>query len=321
MNCKKCGSKLDEGTIFCANCGEKVIHVESVDIGKINENNKNSNAKVIFIIIFIVGLLLSFCLGFFVGKRDNNKSDVVKDNKDNSELKTEEKEDITSNSEKEYTFNLYDVNMKREVKDDKDLSKNITINKVFFNSKSKTSKYRDAYVYGKNNNVNAVKVKVEVEYYDVEGYRIARDVTEEIVYGGSFFVFNISTQDDSLGYKTLKLLYSAKKVESYYTIIDINKFEVKDIKLNDGNISVTMKNNSEVESKFNNIGCIYYKDGKEVFADVEAVIDIKPGEVAQATIYKYNLYLKEFDESKKIEYDTYKVFVFSSYNYDSKNYQ
>ena len=321
MNCKKCGSRLDDGAIFCTNCGEKIMHVEKVDTENLSGNNKNNIIKVIFIIIFIAGLILSFCLGFFVGKREKGQNDVVKENKKSSELKTKGKEDNISSNE-EYTFNLYDTNMKKEVKDDKDLSKNITINKVFFNPNSKTGKYRDAYVYGKNNNANAVKVRVEVEYYDAEGYRINSDATEEIVYGGSFFVFGINVRDDSIQYKTLKLLYSAKKVESYYTVIDINKIEIKDTMLNEGNINVTIKNHSDVESKINHIACVYYKDGKEVFASGGYVSgDIKPGEVGLGTIYEGNLYLKAYDKSKKIEYDNYKVFVYSAYDYDSENYQ
>jgi len=118
-----------------------------------------------------------------------------------------------------------------------------------------------------------------------------------------------------------KLLYSAKKVESYYTEISMDELEVNDTLFNDGNINVTIKNNSSIELKSAYLGCVYYKDGKEVFATDGSTFDIKTGETGQAKFYSHKLFLKPYDSSQKIEYDDYKVFLYSAFNYDTENYQ
>lgn len=131
----------------------------------------------------------------------------------------------------------------------------------------------------------------------------------------------IYVKDDSLEYKTTKLLYSAKKVESYYIEINMNDLEVNDTLFNDGNINVIIKNNLSIELKSVYLGCAYYKDGKEAFATDDSAFNIKSGETWQAKYYNHKLFLKPYDISQKIEYDDYKVFLYLAFNYDTENYQ
>lgn len=128
-------------------------------------------------------------------------------------------------------------------------------------------------------------------------------------------------KDNSIKYKTTKLFYYSKKVESYYSIINLKDLEINSTLLNDNNIDTYIKNNSNVEIKSAYLGCIYYKEGKRVFASTSFASDIKPNETGKVEFYSHKLYLKPYDSSKKIEFDDFKVFLYSAYDYDTENYQ
>lgn len=318
MNCGNCGYPLEKNADFCSNCGNRITK-ENINNNYLNNQPKNNhnNKTLIIIISIVLGTFLLITLGIIIGKNFNRENTNNTDNDSNNV-----KLDNDTSKIEEYTFDLYDTNMQREVKDEKELSKNIEIYKIFFNPKSTSGKTKEAYVYGKNNNNTSVKVKAEVEYYDSEGYRLDSDANiGTIVKANSEFVLQIYVKDDSLNYKMTKLLYSAKKVESYYTEISMDELEVNDTLFNDGNINVTIKNNSSIELKSAYLGCVYYKDGKEVFATDGSTFDIKTGETGQAKFYSHKLFLKPYDSSQKIEYDDYKVFLYSAFNYDTENYQ
>ena len=322
MNCSNCGYPLESNAEFCINCGRK-IERPNININNnfksnqpINNQNNQNNKNKIIIISVIICLIILIVIGLiFLNNKNKETSNNMNDKPDNNV-----KLDSDTSKIEEYTFDLYNTDMPKEAKDDKELSKNVEIYKIFFNPKSTTGKTKEAYVYGKNNNNTSVKVNIEVEYYDSEGYRVNSDATSRIVMANSEFVLQIYVKDDSLDYKTTKLLYSAKKVESYYTEINIDDLEVNDTLLNDGNINVTIKNNSSIVLKSSYLGCIYYKDNKEVFASDGFAFDINPGETGQTQFYNHKLFLKPYDSNQKIEYDNYKVFLYSAYDYDTENY-
>lgn len=302
MKCKNCGIDLNNNVNFCSNCGQKI------------EKTVNSKNKIIIII-----LLLVFCSLLLIGISILIGTKFIKNDKSNTEIK--DNVNLDNNVDIEYTFNLYDTNMPRKVKDEKDISKNIEIYDIFFNPNSTTGKTKDAYVYGKNNNDISVRVNIEVEYYDAEGYRIDSSSTSTIVSPSSEFVLSSYVKDDSIKYKTTKLFYSSKKVESYYNIINLNDLEISSTLLNDNDIETYIKNNSNIEIKSAHLGCIYYKEGEKVFASTGFASDINPNETGKAKFYSHKLYLKPYDSSQKIEFDDFKVFLYSAYDYDTENYQ
>lgn len=57
MNCKKCGSLIDENQKFCSQCGEKIIKENNnqIDIQKNNEVERKSQPYL------IIGIILAFC--------------------------------------------------------------------------------------------------------------------------------------------------------------------------------------------------------------------------------------------------------------------
>ena len=257
----------------------------------------------------------SFFVGRKVGKSDCEKINCDYDNDENILLD----EEIGSTGE--YTFDLFDPNMPKELENDKDLSKNIEIYDIFFNSKNTTGKSGNAYIYGKNNNDTWVKVSVDIEYYDSEGYRIdSRGNISTIVKANSEFVLDTYVNNDSTGYVKTKLLYSASKVESYNTEVNSNDLEVSDALLNDRNIEVLIKNNSKDVLKSANLGCIYYNDDKVVFATSVAASDINPGDTTKSTFYNSYLRLGKEYNSPIMDFDDYKIFIYSAYNYDDENY-
>jgi len=310
MQCKKCGNILDKDTSFCTKCGEKVIQTQ-----------KKSNSKIIIIItIAILLTIISFVLGYIMGKNQNKEND-------NSttltiDKETKEEDDNDDYVTKEYTFNLFDLSkISKEPSDNSELNKGLTINELFFNP-TKTYSTAPVYIYGKNNNTKTVNVKIILEFFDKEGYRIeAKTAFDSMVSAGKEFVINIDVPDDSLNYENVKMIYEAKLQKTYETEIPLDKIEYSNEKLKDGDISVTIKNNSTTEINIVELACLYYKDGKVIFAQNAAITGLKPNESDEIKFYSYKLNLNEdYANLKKIEYDDYKVFPYSAVYSDSENY-
>ena len=71
MYCKKCGSLLEDGDVFCTNCGEKIeTNSEANTTNTENVNEKNGKSKSLIVIII---LLVIFCV-YLVSNRSNDNT-------------------------------------------------------------------------------------------------------------------------------------------------------------------------------------------------------------------------------------------------------
>ena len=323
MNCKKCGNQLTNDTVFCPMCGERQT------VSSDNKQKKFNSKIIIFIIIGV--LLVGF--GIYIFQTVFKKSELSEQNNnsqlDNNDKTTEDEETIPSDdnieeeTEEEYTFDLFvPSKIEKVANNDNELTKNIVIEEIFFNPKYiDYGSSRKAYIYGKNNNKEAVTVKIIIEYYDSEGYRIERTTNTQVVFAGKEFVIDLYVESDSLDYTNVKLLYETSKMKSYQTEVDLNKIEINHYKIADERITVVVKNNSNTKIYFGNLACLYYKDNKLVFAMNSWANTIEPGETKTATFYDHQLNLgPKYNEKEKIEYDDYKIILYSAYDSDSTNY-
>lgn len=72
MYCKKCGQQINEGAVFCGNCGAKIIG------SPVEENNKGSSAKKagkVFLTVIVVALFVGGGIGAVLFLRDTKKAD------------------------------------------------------------------------------------------------------------------------------------------------------------------------------------------------------------------------------------------------------
>ena len=291
--------------------------------GELVKNNKKNN-NIIYIIIAIV-LIIALVTGYFIFKTRNNIEEKPTDEKEI--LENDNKENKENDLLAEYTFNLFDTkNISKTPVDTSELTNNIEIYDMYFNPKYQDyGKYRYVYVYGKNNNSQMILLNINFEYYDKEGYRIEKQVASGHVYGNSEFVLDTTVLDDTYDYATVKITYEAKKIKSYEKEVPITSLENTNDKLNDDNIKLTIKNNynnsSEAKYVFISAACIYYKDGKVVFATNGSVSDIQSGKTGEITFHEFKLKLNsDYNNPQKIEYDDYKTIIYSAYYSDDTNY-
>jgi len=312
LKCGKCGNTLPDNTKFCPMCGqnfeESILNKEIIQ----NDNNikKNNKKTIMIILIIVIGAVLLFVGGLFTGKSLSCKDVVVCDGENNDISSTDD--EIT-----EYSFNLFDVSKIEKISNkDNELTKNITIDNIFFNPYGSMGKYQRAKIYGKNNNNIPVEVNVSIEFYDSEGYRIEKESDSLVVFANKDFVLDFYVLDDSLKYSTVKLFYEANNIKSYYTVINEEEIKISSDILSDKNINIVLENNSDLEIKTGEIACLYYKDDKLVFANNASVFSVGVGEKTSSKCYDSQLNLNnDYSNLKKIEYDDVKVVLYSAYHY------
>ena len=316
MICPNCGNTLEKNAKFCPKCGLKIENN--------NLNNTNPKNKIIFIIGAVVLIVLAIVAVYFLGKnKETNPQNTNSEELTNNENTTSEEE---KNEEEEYTFNLFDVSKIIEntsAADSSELTKNIEIYNLFFNPKSTDyGKTRDVYIYGKNNNSQVVDIKIILEFYDKEGYRIEKKSSFDfMVSANKEFVTHITVPNDSLDYNSVKMTYEAKTIKTYEKEIPLEKLEYSHNKLQDGSIDVVIKNNSDTKINSINFACLYYKNGKAVFAQDRTSVGLEANQSDSIKFYEFQLRLNnDYKNPEKIEYDDYKVFPYSATFSDSKNY-
>lgn len=352
MNCKKCGSPLEPGVQFCPKCGETVDGIVSnqqmvqqqpvqqpvqpvmqqsvqqpMPQQPIVEEKKNSKLLLIIVICAVV-LVVAIVIGVVVikgnSKSDNKESETKSELKNKESEKEEEKKDKYSDEES-YSYDLFDSSkIKVEYGDKEDLAKNIEILGYYRNDLKKPGKYEKVAIYGKNNNSEPVDLRLALQFFDKNGTRIDEKISHgnNLVKANSEFVLEIDIKDDSDPYDTMKLICTANKTRSYQTDVPISPDDIKTEILTNGNVDVTIKNNSDKEVTFGNAGYVFYKDGKVVFA-AEGYYDnpIPVGGVSKSTFYGSALTNGEYgDALKKIEFDEVRFLLFSAYFSDESNY-
>lgn len=325
MKCNKCGNILTDDAQFCPKCGEKIL------VNQQNNQSKMKNKKKIIVIITLIVLSIvgiAYAVPKFTKDKvelPNNQIDKEEDVNNQTKQPENNNDELFDNSTdtKKYTFNMFDPSkITKEANNDNELTKGIEIKNIFFNPRNSSyGSIRQAYVYGINNNNSAVTVKITIEYYDYEGYRIERKINDQVVSAGKEFVIDLYVEDDSLNYTSVKLFYEAKKIKSYETEVDLNKIETSVNKIDNSKISVMVKNNSDTKVYLVNLTCLYYKDNELVFAVNGKAFGIEYGTIKEVNFYEHQLNLSDdYNAKEKIEYDNYKIIISSAYNSDSTNY-
>lgn len=292
------------------------INPVNINNSSVNSKNKKNIKNIIIIILIIV---ISFVSGILCGKKFNNSCS----NENNTNNTQNTSNSSTNDTQKEtYTFNKIKIEAS-DVKaaENNELSNKIEINNVFFNPNyTDSGKTRPMYLYGKNNNSIPVQVEIIIEYYDKDNVRIDKNTEGTHVYANSEFTAALNYIKDDSQYEKVKLSYTVKKLKSYETIIPVEKLEITHNKTTDNNIKGFIKNNSGMSGYFE-VACIYYKDGKVVFANNQTYISLEHDETKDFSFYSY--FLKKnpaYNTTEKIDFDDYKVFIQSGYNVNTDNY-
>ena len=305
MKCSKCGTIYNDGSKYCVKCGVSL------------EKNKK-NILIIILLVIIVVLIISL---IFVIINSKNRFRVTKQS--DVTVSNTTKTTTTSYSKEVYTYNKLDIkNISKQSTNDNDINNNIEIYNIFFNNiKKEYGKYERAYIYGKNNNSEPIHLKIDLEYYDSDGYRIDRETSNAFVKANKEFVLDIAVKDDSLEYDTIKTIYEANKKKTYYTDIAMDESSFSSVLLNDKTIDINVTNSSN-EKKSNGVfSCIYFKDKKVVFATNAYYFDLESGNTVNTTCYNSLIANGEYgNDLKTIDFDDYRVELFSAYDYDSVNY-
>ena len=305
MKCSKCGGIINPNDLFCQSCGNKI---EKKEPTKIKKNNK-------VVVFLIIGIIVALIIGLFCGKYF--LATCKCDCKPCSTEETEKKTTNTQTSASTYTFDLLDPS-KIEIssENDNEKTKNIEILNIFVNKDGNSySAYRQAKVYGKNNNSEAVTIAIYFDYYDSEGYRIDRSSNIVTIMGNKEFVISVNAFDDSKNYDYIKLIYAVRDAKSYYKFPNESELEINSSVLSNGNIKTIVTNNSNIIINTSAVACIYLKDNKVVFANDAYSSEINIGSSAEATCYDYALKSTQ-DSSKNIDYDNYRIVLQYAYNYE-----
>ncbi len=325
MNCKKCGFVLQNNNGYCPNCGHPIDN---------NSVKRESKKKIIGIVIIVLVVIISLVIGFMIGKSTNKdvngstsalNNNETKNDDEKTNTESEVGKDTTSDSgtEKTYTYKRFDVSkIEKSLEKQDNLSKNIEVNDIFFNNlKADYSRFENVYIYGKNNNAIPVTVLIHIDYYDAEGYRIDRETVDGVIKANSEFVLSSYAKDDSVDYKSIKLTYYATNIKSYYTDIKLSNKDVVATRLSDDTIDITVHNPSTTnEIKIGQVGCLYYKNKKLIFAIAAGVTNISKNGYGKTSCYEHLLNGLGNTDKKLIDYDDYRVIAHSAYDYDSENY-
>jgi len=161
-------------------------------------------------------------------------------------------------------------------------------------------------VFAENKNDFAIRMNIEVEFYDEE---------EKIVKSGKDSLYGVRPSseiaveiyDTPESFATYKIYVDAEKEDSYITYD-------KELELTDNNtgeeVAVQVKNNSENKIDWLTVSVVYYKDKEPVGISEGLESDIKPGRAANFNVgYAYD---KNYDD---VEFDDYKVFINEAYTY------
>ncbi len=158
----------------------------------------------------------------------------------------------------------------------------------------------------KNNNNVAVDLDIEVEFYDADGLIAGSDSDSLMAVGANaeVAVEMYSTPESFDNYKIYVDVTATEQI-SYFDKVEL-------VHNNNGEeIVVQVKNNSQDEIDYIEVGIVYYQGDKVVGYDYDNEIDIKPERSAN-----FSLYYPHDDDYDDVNFDTYKVFINEAYSYN-----
>lgn len=293
MKCKKCLTEIPIYSIYCPICGNKI---------------KKRNNKVLIIPLTFCLLIGLFSIYYFFIK-DINFNDKPDDYVDVPIATIESDDDGLK------TWNKFDTSKVQILDNNTELGKNVKVDNLFFANYAQKSQFKYVYALLENNNDVPVNITVYLQFYDNEGYRIAKEQSTLVVLPNTKFAMKILVVNDKKNYSTVNLSYDVTNIKSYvYILPDVTftSYRVNEEQFVSGRIEYSATNNNSEETSGAMVTIIYYKNGKVVYADYDYIGDINPGETKNYSIY--DAYTGESNKSPKIDYDDYEIVLSSSYN-------
>ena len=321
MNCGKCGAPLAPGVKYCDKCGTEVgAPIAPPPV----EPKKGPNKIIIIAVLCAIIVALITTIAIVMVTKDSDSSDDTK----TSTKKEKDKPVEPVNPDGPIDPVTPDQPDQPDQPEQAQLPKIDTSNVVFKPESSTDSranniqylgsyyfaednaKYADYRVLLKNNN-ELIDVRLYLNFYK-NGQRIGSvSAWASNVKAGSEFVadFSLSAREP---YDSFDITVSAEKVDSsYYGDFKIDESKVKVVKAE--RKIVAMYENTSTET-FTAYACIkYMKDGKVVFVDKTISSSVAPGLNAEFTFYNFSI-------PEDVEYDDYKVVIYSAYYVANKDF-
>ena len=348
-NCKNCGAPLLDGAPFCGSCGTPVNNNTNVDPNMVqNVPNNNvapvpngvppkKNNKFLLIVIALV-LVILIGVGVVVGKnllednsntetsekksskdkekdKDKDKDKDEDDDEDKDDDKDKDKDDDKDSDkdkddddDEEYKHPKLDTSNIKTIQDN-DLAKNIEFVDAFY-----VEEYNNLYVLVKNNGTDPLNLTADLNYLNKSGTRVDRSSDYLKINPGTYAVIELwnRTKED---FDSYTVSVKADKYPSYYKVVEVGESDLS-IAEKDTSMDITYTNKTDKDVTIE-LAVLFYKDGKVKYFD-SAYISCKKGLSDTGSVYYYKIDGFEYGKSKITDFfDEYKIYVASSYSYDS----
>lgn len=300
MYCSLCGTKIEDNSNICPNCGSINQSYESL---KKQETKEKNPIKVSIIIssvicgIVLLSLIVSFSIKFFKPKT----------------AKTENNKKIVDNTTTKSDYIVKPINVKKlKVVKSSDESNNVEVVKMLHTKDEYSSKL---FVLLKNNNSFPIYINCFFNYLDSDGMRVDRKINSGYILPSTNYVavFENMTKEE---YKSTNIEIKAEKVKSYLHVVDIDKNNLEVFKTDMSDIVARYNSTSDTELDLY-YGIIYYKDDKIAFFDFSFASDVSKENKKDANFYISRFPNYDYNKDVSEYYDKYEVFVSGAVYKDS----
>lgn len=311
MKCNNCGKDLGPNEKFCTNCGA-------------NNKEKTKIPVFVIIIIIVIAILIIAGITFLVIRFTKNQHLTPP-----TVIELEKGSDIYiayPKPEKKYLQISPDTKVLPEKEND--INKNIEILDVFMGKgtdggiDTNDNEFGDYIViYGKNNNDFPVNIKVNLDLYDSENYKVKNNYENAyVIKPNKEFTIELRSElkadDDIFNYK---MTFDAKKIDDYYTDLNITKDDI-DVKIASkrnnvlGWIDGTITNKTANKIYSATILAKFYNNGKLVNIDSVSIYDLIPNEPKEFQYVSWKMNNNAF-EYNNVEYDIVSAYLFEKENW------